>query len=69
MVHRHKGFAIELLAEGSPTRFRYRIRLGDRPSVTSVASYASQEAAVRAARAFVEAVDRTMGLGALDSAP
>ena len=59
----HKGFDILVIhAEGTPSRFRYEIRHRERALVTSPVAYASEHEAVRAARVFVEGVDRLMGL-------
>jgi hypothetical protein len=59
----HKGFDIIVLhAEGAPSRFRYEIQHRERALVTSPVAYASENEAVRAARVFVEGVDRLLGL-------
>lgn len=58
----HKGFDIVVHAEEAPQRFRYEILHRERALVTSPVAYASETEAVRAARVFVEGVDRLLGL-------
>lgn len=55
-----EGFEIVIHEEGS--RFSYEIRHRDRSLVTSPVTYASAAEAQRAARVFVEGVDRLLGL-------
>ena len=56
----HKGFEIVIHEEGA--RFSYEIRHRDRSLVVSPTTYASEAEARRAARVFVEGVDRLLGL-------
>ena len=55
-----KGFEIVIHEGGA--RFSYEIRHRDRSLVTSPTTYASEAEAQRAARVFVEGVDRLLGL-------
>lgn len=62
----YKGFEIVVHAEGSRPRFLYEIRHRDSSLVTSPTAYASENEAFRAARVFVDGVDRLLGIGALE---
>lgn len=60
----HKGFEIVLHAEGPPRRYRYEIRHRGRVLVTSPVAYGREADALREAQAFVDGVDRLLGLDA-----
>lgn len=58
----YEGFEIVILEAGPPLRFRYEIRHNERSLTSSPTSYASEETALRAARVFVESVNRRLGI-------